>query len=271
MRDREKDATQKSDGCEGKSERKRKGQGESKSRRHGTEEASTKAGPGNEAAAAVEADASGPWERGQETPLKGVPMEELPPGTSLVVTEANYFGAAVKVAGMVKKAEVTRQGRILHLKLTGTDAEAALKKHTGSPGILFRLHLCDENCDQQELGEDYIHAMKGRKLKVAGEQDRVTSFMGAAPGEEEDQLAELRRRSFNLEGNAEPGKAKDKKKKKKKKKDKKDKEKAVEKKPWLSGRHPLKASNKDPEDLFGGTGLDPQERIRKRVVKKAQR
>ena len=62
--------------------------------------------------------------------------------------------------------------------------------------------------------------------------------------------------------------AKGKKTKKEKKKEKKEKGK---KKEMISGKYPVTASQKEARTLFEGTGLDPKEKVRKRILKKAKK
>lgn len=117
----------------------------------------------------------------------------------------------------------------------------------------------------------------------------------AMEGPVQDQLEELRLRAAGIAPREEPGREKEKeakekvkekaqevsseassskKKRKKKRSKRKKREKddpAAEKKELTSGRHPVKASKKDVPELFGGTGLDPRSRERKRVLRKAQK
>ena len=46
--------------------------------------------------------AEDPWEAGEVVPLHSVPLEKLRPGSSLVLTEADYFGATAKAAGVIR-------------------------------------------------------------------------------------------------------------------------------------------------------------------------
>lgn len=128
-----------------------------------------------------------------------------------------------------------------------------------------------------------VHAMKGRKMKGDGEEDWVKNLMAVGPSAElEDENAASRRRSDALKHgalDAPPGgelTAKDKEKSDDEKKERKKKKKAKKEargkakgEELLSGRHPVKAATKTLEAVFGGTALDPKEKVRRRV--KAQR
>ena len=78
-----------------------------------------------------------PWDDGEEVALHTVPLDRFKPGLNLVVTQAEYFGGAVKVAGVVERLEVDAVSTFLHVKLVGTTSEAILK--LGAGGALRRL------------------------------------------------------------------------------------------------------------------------------------
>eukprot|EP00435_Cladocopium_sp_Y103_P016736 s21_g4.t1 len=223
------------------------------------------------------AEGRSPWEEGHVVDLHQVPLGQLVPGSSLVVTEGDYFGAVAKVAGQIHRVEALPEGTFLSLRLTGTDCENVLKAHTGNREQPFRLHICPPGCGRQETGDFFLHALKGRRAKGEAEEGWVTSLQTAEGALEEDQLAGLRRRGEALEVPAVPGatpkrskspEATEEKKEKKKKKQKKEKDKETE---VVSGRQASKAGQKELKELFAGTGLDPKEKVRRRVVKRAQK
>ena len=221
-----------------------------------------------------------PWERGEEVPLHQVSPLDLRPGCLLAVTEGYYFGARVKLACEVIKMEMEYGETTLVVKAKGTDSEALLRTHTAQPNQVFRCHVCQEGCSRQDVGDYKVHALKGRQIKRDGDEP-WTGNLGPEK-EEDDENANLRRRVALLaqEGRVEdadrevregvpalprqgemPGGDK---KKKKKKKEKKDKH-------ILDGRHPGLAGQKTTQEVFGGTALDPRERVRRRVLSKAQK
>ena len=205
---------------------------------------------------------------------------DLRPGCLLAVTEGYYFGARVKLACEVIKMEMEYGETTLVVKAKGTDSEALLRTHTAQPNQVFRCHVCQEGCSRQDVGDYKVHALKGRQIKRDGDEP-WTGNLGPEK-EEDDENANLRRRVALLaqEGRVEdadrevregvpalprqgemPGGDK---KKKKKKKEKKDKH-------ILDGRHPGLAGQKTTQEVFGGTALDPRERVRRRVLSKAQK
>ena len=226
-----------------------------------------------------------PWERGEEVPLHQVAPLDLRPGCLLAVTEADYFGEQAKFSCEVVKMEMEYGETTLVVKAKGTTHEGILKAHSAHPHQLFRCHVCPEGCSRQEVGEYRIHGLRGRQLNREGDEPWTSNLEAVEPGkEEDDENANLRRRSALLtqevpggdahrgdreEVPALPGekeKEQSDKKKKKKKKTKEKKEKGV-----LNGRHPILAGQKQAKDVFGGTALDPREKVRRRVLSKAQR
>lgn len=230
-------------------------------------------------------DGQSPWALGQEVDLHQVPPMELGPGTWLVASKANYFGATVKFAGEVVKLEVEQGEVTLQLRATGTDNEHVLRAHSAQPQQVFRGHVCPEGCGMQETGDYIIHLLRGRKADLDHDDPWIKNLQaGKVPEEVGDELGALRARSQALQLGGLPGMggpppegqeglpgAKEKeaspvasKKKKKKKEEKKSKG-------VTDGRYPAVAVQKDLKDLFGGTGMDPRERVRRRVMTKAQK
>jgi hypothetical protein len=142
---------------------------------------------------------------------------------------------------------------------------------------LFRLHVCPPGCSRQESGDYYLHALKGRLAREADEEAWVTGLQDAGAPGGEDELEQLRKRGEALGAGGPPDPPRKRsrspdrrspREEKKKKKRKKDKDKTEE---LVSGRHAAKAGTKELKELFAGTGLDPKEKVRRRVVKRAQK
>ncbi len=259
--------------------------------------------------AAVDPPAPRDWHTGAEVALREVSLWDFMAEDHLVVTEGYYFGTKVVFAAKVAKVEAEPLGAHLLVKLTGTTSEELLKEHGTDPLSTFKLHVCPEACGQLETGNRYLHGVKGRRVTPGGEgwEAWMANLEGAVKDPGDDELAALRRRELEVaekeRREAPPDKAENvssesgshssrKKKKKKKKrskksrsrkkevekargsaggkekKDVKDTSKGVKK---LDGRHPIQASQKAPQDLFSGTGLDLEDRPRKRVLKRARR
>lgn len=222
-----------------------------------------------------------PWELGQEVDLHTVPLDKLAPGLSLAVTKAEYFGGTVKIAGTIVRVEQTRNDVSLWMELSGTDSEAILKAHSGKRGQEFRLHLCSPTCDRQESGDYLLHALKGRRVRLEGEEGWLTSLELGKDDPAEDELAALRLRERQLALDKREDAKKPKKSRKRsrseevsveaKVKTKKKKKKKEKSETLHNGRHASRAVQKGLDQLFAGTALDPREKIRRRVLHKASR
>ena len=64
-----------------------------------------------------------PWDAGLEVDLWKVSPLELRPGTSLVITKGDYYGAEARLAGEIVKYEMSHEGNTMIIKPTGTDHE----------------------------------------------------------------------------------------------------------------------------------------------------
>ena len=100
---------------------------------------------------------------------------------------------------MVTKLELDPSGLVVLLRARGTNSEALLKAHTASPQQLLRCHVCPKGCGLQESGDYFLHLLKGRKGKPAGEEERTTNLdAGGVAAEHEDEMAGLRRKADAL-------------------------------------------------------------------------
>ena len=219
------------------------------------------------------------WTRGEEVDLHEVNLESWATSQFLIITKGVYFGQEVQLAGEVQRLEM--EGGQLHvlLKAKGTPSDAILAAQTQSPGQLFKVHRCPSNCGQVETGDLYVHGMKGRlSLDPTKEANWTTNMvsLGNAPEPGADDLEALRKRAEALAEEAEKskkekeGESKKEEKKKKKKKRKRKSSDGADSPSHLDGRSPVKASIKEPSSLFAGTGLDPKEKIQRRVFKSAR-
>ena len=215
-------------------------------------------------------------------------MLELGRGVRVVCTKAFYYHQECKVAGAITGLEVQGGETVLLLQLRGTTHEGLLKLHSSGPLQEFRLHLCPPGCNQEEVSDFLIHALQMRlEQEEAAEEGWATNLQKVQPAEETDDLAGLRERQQKLGVEAErPAVEKKEKSKKTKRKEKKEKKEKREKKERLGlavessgsseevaldGSRARLAARKSLIALFAGTGLDPKEKIRRRVSQKARR
>lgn len=242
-----------------------------------------RADPGGEA----EVTEAQKWKRGEMAKLVELGLGDLAAPQGIVVENGTYYQGPCKVSGIVRSQEVSGGQLYLRLQALGTNNEGLLKYGTGAPGHEIRIHQCPRGCNQEEVGEGLVHAAQGRlKLEDSQEEGWASCLKAVAVDEPMDELGGLRARGLALaqaggppEGRVpvekekvDPGSSKDKK-KKKEKKEKKSKGKDEEEDGAgvaLDGSKPKAAAQKTARDLFSGTGMDPKEKVRNRVIKKAR-
>eukprot|EP00438_Fugacium_kawagutii_P016937 Skav234517 [mRNA] locus=scaffold2162:214817:223139:- [translate_table: standard] len=211
------------------------------------------------------------------------PLELGQPGR-LVVTEGVYYHKPGRVAGVVKGLRLEPPHQFIDLECTGTDIDQLLHYLSGKADKKMRVLVCPAGCSHEIVNEDIMHAMKGRRgLELEKEDGWMGNLIDARPAEPVDELGDLRARADGL-GPARPperparAEEDEKSSSRKRKKKKKDKSKKGEKdvaakddKVAMDGSRAKQAGTKDSALLFAGTGLDPQERVRRKVARRAQR
>ena len=235
------------------------------------------------------------WKDGVVMKVEDIKLDELEKDLHLVLMDASYYRTKCNVAGKVKSIEALGADRYVYLHLTGTTSEDMLKVSTAKPSEAFKVHLCVRGCGEDESGDFIIHAEKARVIQdITLEEDWILNLESVRRPAPVDELALLREREVGeaprepkekatVSSSSSSAKSKKKKKKAKKKKEKKKKKKRAEKDKKVpedpakeekgkrpDGTSPMVDSTKTLEALFSGTGLDPKERVRKKVVKKAR-
>ena len=178
------------------------------------------------------------------------------------------------VAGLVDNLYIrTPKDVELEIKVQGTSEESLLKWATGHKGQKLRLHLCGDRCPERLEAEDLVHATLIQKR--AGEDDPwMVNLIEEVPGPEvlraEPLLVGERGEDESKGSGAKksvPGEKAEKKKKKRKRSEARDEspEKGRERVDLKGG------ARKELKEVFGGTGLDPDPRYRRRFAIKAQK
>lgn len=233
-------------------------------------------------------DVGAAWTRGDEVVAGQVPLLELGRGVQVVFTSAMYYHQECKVAGAITGMDVVEGETTLRLQLRGTTHEGLLKLHSAGPLEEFRVHLCRQDCNKEEVADYLIHATTMRKMKEdAKEEGWVTNLLKVRPADDVDELGQLRQRQQQLDPERkeeERLKQKKKKEKDKKVKEKDRKEKKIRKEKEelkggsssslkeaaLDGTQARLAARKTLMAVFAGTGLDPREKVRRRVASRAR-
>lgn len=221
------------------------------------------------------AAAAASFERGDKVGCEEVPMEVFRRGLPIYL-EGVYWGARTSVAGLVDNLYIrTPKDVELEIKPQGTNEEALLRWSTGHPGQKVRIHLCGDKCPERLEAEDLIHGTLVQKR--TGEDDPWMANLIEEVVRPEGRRGEPLLVGEKEEGVAKEGGAKapageeklEKKKQKKKRKRSEDRGRSPEK---SRERIDLKAgARKELKEVFGGTGLDPDPRYRRRYAQKAQK
>ena len=213
--------------------------------------------------------------------LRELSMEELGRLDKIVLKEGRYYHRAVDVCGKVRGARLEGREVFLDLEVSGTMDEDILKTMTGRPDRLMSIHVCGEHCGGELSEETLIHGGVFEEVDGAG-----AAWMSNLKGvvetpREDDENQRLREEAERVrkeesdrkkreKGEDDPPKKKKKKKekeKKRKKKEKKGSDQAEEdetEEDLEVGQRPLGA-------VYQGTGLDPEYKRRKKMIRKARR
>ena len=159
------------------------------------------------------------------------------------------------------------------LKAEGTTHEELLKWISGNPTSKLRVHLCGKACPAKVEAKDLVHALKVRLKVTSDEGSWAENLRGTV-----DELAGLRAEGQVVAEQQRRLQEEEKKDKKEKEKESKKKEKKRDRKrrsstkssgsPRRSKEKKKKiSSQKELSVVFGTTALDPDPRVRKRVLK----
>lgn len=183
--------------------------------------------------------------------------------------EALYYGRKVKVAGTVRTLRSEGGEWFLDLEISGTRDEDLLRILSGKKDRLMTVHLCGPGCSKQLTDELLVHSENFEEVNLTEEGWMSNLKEAQVRVGEEDDLHELRREQARMEEVEKKAKAADKKDSKRKRKEGRE-----------EGR-PTRSPKREDEDreigqmsleaVFGGTGMDPNVRIRSKILKRARR
>ena len=193
------------------------------------------------------------------------PVHCLLQGTSLVV-EGEYWSSPCKLCGVIKSLQIRSPSDLeVCLRVEGTTHEELLKWVTGNPSVPLRVHLCGEACEAKLDAKDLVHAKQVRLKKKEDEGTWADNLKGTV-----DELAALRREAEGVEPEKREDELKKEKKKKKKKKARREKssESSSQGPDKAKGAKRRLSSQKELAAVYGSTGLDPDCRVRKRLLRR---
>lgn len=232
------------------------------------------------------------FEAGREVRACDIPPGGFEKGCQLVVTESCYYGTKAELACIVEKEELEGGERELIVQMLGTKHEELLKIGTASRPCLVRLHLCKRDCPQQRLNPDLVHVEKVKKLGTGPftweENLKLETGLEALHQDHDAWKAQVGKENKKAEKSSSSSSRKKKKKRKKKEKKEKEKKKRIqeeEDKKRSMGEQDSPGKKRRKEQVMGGktiakksliqvfsgTGMDPDSRLRKKLMKKVKR
>lgn len=193
------------------------------------------------------------------------------------LNSARYYGKDVDLVGKVKDIKIEAGQTYLELEGTGTRDDAVLRALTARDDRKFLVHICDEKCDKSLTSENLIHGEKFEEVSPMKELwfTNAVKVPGGFP-EGEDELAALRREAVGADPGKEegsPGTPKKKKREAEKEKDNKKKD-AKEKKAREAEEETeaaLELGQASLSQVFKGSGLDPDPKVRSSLTRKARK
>ena len=236
------------------------------------------------------------FQKGENVELIELPFAAFKVGQLLVFDSASYFGGDCKFAGRFRELCQVDHGHRLRVHLTGTTHSDLLAYATGTLDRQGEVHVCDPSCKGELHSPGLMHARLVRL--VAKEKEASLEWELNLESHSPDELEELRKKQQELErrrGDTTPTGKKDagerKRSRSKKKKEKKKKKKKKKKKRESCSRSESSNKSKEEKDrrrkkrkyggrtvarkelsvIYGGTGLDPRPRVRRKVMRYARR
>lgn len=193
----------------------------------------------------------------------------------ILLKQADYFGRKVDLCGIACGVRVAGREVFLDFKATGVQDDLLLRALTGKADRMMEVHVCQADCSRTLEGELMVHGDVFKEV-TRDEEPWFSNVEAVIPSGhhegEVDELARLREEARGVEGPPR-GPEKRKKEKKDKKTPKEERAAKAAKEDKESGRESEgDEPDRKPLDLmFGGTGLDPDSKRRRKIMKKARK
>lgn len=229
------------------------------------------------------------FERGEVVRGVDILPGGFPRGCHLLIKEGTYYGRTISLACTVEREEIEETERKLVCVLTGTLDEELLKVGTSCKPCIIKIHLCGACCPKTRVNPTLVHVEKLCGLP-GGEKtwEHNLSVEPDLEGLRQDhdrwkEEADKKKKTRSSSSSSSKGKKKKRKKKRKKKsKDREEKKEGAREEGEASSPAKKKKktgkkiggkaiSKKDLNSVFGGTGLDPDPKVRKRLARRVKR
>eukprot|EP00435_Cladocopium_sp_Y103_P007671 s4239_g2.t1 len=205
-------------------------------------------------------------------------MAELSKLEHIWIKNGTYYHREVEVVGKLEGVRVSNGNIFIDLEATGTRDEGLLKALTGKEGRRLSIHVCPPDCNDLLSDEFLVHGRDFERVDPAKER-WFTNLVKVAGADEagEDELAVLRadaerqKKEAEDKGEVSPKEKKAKKRKKEKREAAPPQRKEITKAEESSESLDRDLGRKDLSALFSGTGLDPNPKSRRKILKKARK
>lgn len=107
------------------------------------------------------------WDQGYLMFLHRVSLDDLRPGSSVVLEEAEYFGAKLMIAGVILKTEAEMEEKYVMIRATGTDSRPQWPGAASSLAGSFPPNLSPQMEVEACAGSDRVLIAKAIRLRTA--------------------------------------------------------------------------------------------------------
>ena len=205
--------------------------------------------------------------------LGSLALGELKQLGTIWLRKALYYQKEIDVVAQVKQVKMEGDQHFLEAMACGTQDEGLLRAVSGRGDRFLAVHICGPDCTNALTGDNVLHGKEFKAVQRDGEA-WYTNLMEVRREGEEDEMRRLREAGEALEPEGEgedpPKTKKAKKEKRKKEEGEKEKEKKKKKK-GSDSEEGLEVGQKKVSALFEKTGLDPDVKARRKVLRKARK
>ena len=204
--------------------------------------------------------------------LGNLSLSELQSLGTVWLKKGKYYGREVDLCGRVCGIRVERSEIFMDVRIGGTKDDELLKVYSGKPDRMAAIHVCGEGCAEVLTGEDLIHGREYEEVDP-GREAWFTNLEAVVHREDDpDELQRLREMQREMTGGEGRGDRRSPSQKKRKAKEKKEeKEKKKKRSSASAGSSDSSIGKCSLAEMYGGTGLDPNVKKRKRMLKKARK
>eukprot|EP00435_Cladocopium_sp_Y103_P069029 s30_g32.t1 len=190
----------------------------------------------------------------------------------LLLFEGNYWDSSAVFAGKITGYQSVGEEKYLKVKVGGTKHEGLLKYLSSRTDKEVQVHLCPSPCTTRTWRDGLVHLDK--LFKLVGAEEAWMSNAVEVPRRDqdnnEDEMGDLRREMENVEAKTPRRESRSVSRKREVKKKKKKVAKRGRSKEKEEKSRKIRPKKK-AADLFETTGMDPDPKVRQRLLKRGRR